>query len=63
MGKTRKSTKNEIRTQEKQPLDEQIIAGKVARNKNKFKVRLRAEEENVSNISISNIHNQTKDKN
>lgn len=52
MGKTRKSTKNEIRTQEKQPLDEQIIAGKVARNKNKNKVRLRAEEEDVS-ISIS----------
>lgn len=48
MGKTRKSNKNEIRTQEKVPLDEQITSGKVVRNKNKFKLRLRAEEEDVS---------------
>lgn len=48
MGKTRKSFKNEIRTQDKTPLDEQILSGKVARNKNKFKLRLRAEEEDVS---------------
>lgn len=49
MGKTRKSNKNEIRTQDqKQPLDEQILSGKVVRNKNKTKIRLRAEEEDVS---------------
>lgn len=48
MGKTRKGFKNEIRTQDKTPLDEQILSGKVARSKNKVKIRLRAEEENVS---------------
>lgn len=48
MGKTRKSFKNEIRTQEKTPLDEQITSGKVVRSKNKVKIRLRAEEEDVS---------------
>lgn len=45
MGKTKKSFKNEIRTQEKTPLDEQILSGKVVRSKNKFKIRFRAEEE------------------
>lgn len=50
MGKTRKGFKNEIRAQEKTPLDEQITSGKVVRNKNKVKIRLRAEEEDVSNI-------------
>lgn len=50
MGKTRKSFKNEIRMQEKTPLDEQITSGKAVRNKNKVKIRLRAEEEDVSNI-------------
>lgn len=48
MGKTRKGFKNELRTQDKTPLDEQITSGKIARNKNKFKLRLRAEEEDVS---------------
>lgn len=48
MGKTRKGFKNEIRAQEKTPLDEQITSGKVVRSKNKVKIRLRAEEENVS---------------
>lgn len=52
MGKTRKSNKNEIRTQDKTPLDEQIIAGKVVRGKNKQKIRLRAEEEDVSIAAI-----------
>lgn len=48
MGKTRKGFKNEIRAQEKTPLDEQITSGKVVRSKNKVKIRLRAEEEDVS---------------
>lgn len=48
MGKTRKSFKNEVRTQEKTPLDEQITSGKVVRSKTKVKIRLRAEEEDVS---------------
>lgn len=48
MGKTRKGFKNEVRTQEKTPLDEQITSGKVVRSKNKVKIRLRAEEEDVS---------------
>lgn len=50
MGKTRTSFKNEVR--EKVPLDQQITAGKVARGKSKFKLRLRAEEEDVSSISF-----------
>lgn len=50
MGKTKKGFKNEIRTQDKTPLDEQILSGKVVRNKNKMKIRLRAEEEDVSTI-------------
>lgn len=53
MGKTKKSFKNEIRTQDKTPLDEQILSGKVARSKNKVKIRLRAEEENVSSMMKS----------
>lgn len=52
MGKTRKGFKNEIRAQEKTPLDEQITSGKVVRSKNKVKIRLRAEEEDVSTTSI-----------
>lgn len=48
MGKTRKGFKNEIRVQDKTPLDEQILSGKVVRSKNKVKIRLRAEEEDVS---------------
>lgn len=52
MGKTRKGFKNEIRAQEKTPLDEQITSGKVVRSKNKVKIRLRAEEEDVSRLSI-----------
>lgn len=48
MGKTRKGFKNEIKAQDKTPLDEQIISGKVVRSKNKVKIRLRAEEEDVS---------------
>lgn len=52
MGKTRKGFKNEIRAQEKTPLDEQITSGKVVRSKNKVKIRLRAEEEDVSRMSI-----------
>lgn len=48
MGKTRKGFKNEIKTQDKTPLDEQILSGKVVRSKNKVKIRLRAEEEDVS---------------
>lgn len=47
MGKTKKGFKNEVRTQEKTPLDEQIMSGKVVRSKNKVKIRLRAEEEDV----------------
>lgn len=47
MGKTRTGFKNEAR--EKVPLDQQITAGKVVRgSKDKFKLRLRAEEEDVS---------------
>lgn len=46
MGKTRKSHKNEVRTQ--MPLDEQITSSRVVKSKNKTKVRLRAEEEGVS---------------
>lgn len=45
MGKTRKSTKNMLKHSEKVPLDEQITSGRVARNKNKSKVRLRADDE------------------
>lgn len=52
MGKTRKGFKNEVRTQDKQPLDEQILSGKVVRTKNKFKLRLRAEEEDVSTLKF-----------
>lgn len=52
MGKTRKSFKNEIRAQEKTPLDEQITSGKVVRSKNKVKIRLRAEEEDVSDTHL-----------
>lgn len=51
MGKTRKGFKNEIRAQEKTPLDEQITSGKVVRSKNKVKIRLRAEEEDVSSMT------------
>lgn len=52
MGKTRKvSFKNEIRAQDKAPLDEQILSGKVVRSKNKVKIRLRSEEEDVSKNS------------
>ena len=52
MGKPRKvSFKNEIRAQDKTPLDEQILSGKVVRSKNKVKIRLRAEEEDVSTHS------------
>lgn len=52
MGKTRKvGFKNEIRAQDKTPLDEQILSGKVVRSKNKVKIRLRAEEEDVSTHS------------
>lgn len=50
MGKTRKGFKNEVRVQEKTPLDEQILSGKVVRSKNKVKIRLRAEEEDVSTV-------------
>lgn len=50
MGKTRKGFKNEVRAQEKTPLDEQILSGKVVRSKNKVKIRLRAEEEDVSTV-------------
>lgn len=45
MGKTRKSHKNEIRSQ--MPLDEQITSSRMVKNKNKLKIRLRAEEEGV----------------
>lgn len=47
MGKTRRSNKNEIRTQA--PLDEQITASRIVKNKKKSKIRLRAEEEGVGN--------------
>lgn len=54
MGKTRTSFKNEAR--EKVPLDQQITAGKVARGgKNKLKIRLRAEEEDVSSMTPKKI--------
>lgn len=56
MGKTRKSFKNEIRTQDKTPLDEQILSGKVVRSKNKVKIRLRAEEEDVSTNPLTVFH-------
>lgn len=56
MGKTRKSFKNEIRTQDKTPLDEQILSGKVVRSKNKVKIRLRAEEEDVSTHALTVFH-------
>lgn len=37
-----------------QPLDEQITEGKTSKTKNKFKLRLRAEEEGVSlNLSYN----------
>lgn len=63
MGKTRKGFKNEVRTQEKTPLDEQILSGKVARSKNKMKIRLRAEEEDVSTgqrmqFKVNNFFNE-----
>lgn len=57
MGKTRTSFKNEAR--EKVPLDQQITAGKVVRGgKDKFKLRLRAEEEDVSLSSKFREHFQ-----
>lgn len=57
MGKTRKGFKNEIRAPEKTPLDEQITSGKVVRSKNKLKIRLRAEEEDVSAHAITKVLN------
>lgn len=48
MGKTRKKDKYAVNSSEKMPLDEQITAGRVARTKNKVKIRLRAEEEEVN---------------
>lgn len=56
MGKTRKNNKNAIKTVEKVPLDEQITAGRVVSGKNKVKIRLRAEEDDVSCIQCYFVH-------
>lgn len=47
MGKTRKNFKSAVKNNEKLPLDEQITSGRVARSKNKGKIRMRAEEDEV----------------
>lgn len=47
MGKTRKNNKYAVNTNEKMPLDEQITSGRVVRSKNKVKIRMRAEENEV----------------
>lgn len=52
MGKTRKSYKNAVNSSNEMPLDEQITSGRVVRNKNKVKIRMRAEEDDVSCIII-----------
>lgn len=48
MGKPKTKSKYAVKSTEKMPLDEQITAGRVAKNKSKQKIRLRAEEEGVS---------------
>lgn len=47
MGKTRKNFKYAVNSNEKMPLDEQITSGGVVRSKNKVKIRMRAEEDEV----------------
>lgn len=47
MGKAKKNKKSNAITQTKVPLDEQITQGRVNKPKEKFKLRFRAEEENV----------------
>lgn len=53
MGKTRKSLKYAVNTTEKMPLDEQITSGRVVRSKNKAKIRMRAEEDEVRAANTS----------
>lgn len=52
MGKPRKDAKFGQPVAAKVPLDEQIVTGKVAKTKGKFKIRLRAEEEGVSETKL-----------
>lgn len=47
MGKTRKNLKYAVNSSQKQSLDEQLTSGRVARSKNKVKIRMRAEEDEV----------------
>lgn len=48
MGKARKNMKYAVKDSEKMALDEQITSGRVVRTKNKVKIRMRAEEDEVS---------------
>lgn len=50
MGKAKKKQKIANVQQAKVPLDEQISQGRVAKPKNKFKLKFRAEEENVRKL-------------
>lgn len=47
MGKAKKGQKYGQPVPEKVPLDEQIASGRVSKTKEKYKIRLRAEEEGV----------------
>lgn len=53
MGKTRKNLKYAVNSSQKQSLDEQLTSGRVVRSKNKVKIRMRVEEDEVRTPRIS----------